>query len=74
MEPESSHGLVAFELPSVEGQLSVKCIALTAIVVALKKIELQEKGEEKSDQKLTKAATKLLREHKDKPKSRLSNQ
>jgi hypothetical protein len=65
IEPARSNGLVAFELPSAEGQPSVKCIALTAIVVALKKIELQAKGEVKSDQTMKIAATKLLREHKD---------
>ena len=72
MEPVSSHGLVAFELPCDEGQPSVKCITLTEIVVALKKIELQAKGEVKPDQKLKIAATKILRQHKGKPDCKLS--
>ena len=72
IEPARSNDLVAFELPSAEGQPSVKCIALTAIVVALKKIELQAKGEVKSDQTMKIAATKLLREHKDKPDCKLA--
>jgi len=58
IEPARSNGLVAFELPSAEGQPSVKCISLVDFVVAIKMTEAHGKGEEKSDEKLRKAATK----------------
>ena len=72
MESASSHGLVVFELPSVEGQLGVKCTALADIIVAIKKIESHSKGKETTDQKLKKAATELLRDHRKKPDCKLS--
>jgi len=72
MEPVSSHGLVAFELPSVEGQPSVKCISLVNIIIAIKKVESQAKGKATTDDKLRIWATQLLRDQKKKPDCKLS--
>jgi hypothetical protein len=63
--------LAVFKLSAPDGQLGVEYIALTDIIVAIKRIELSVKGGKKSEEKLRKSATKLLRDHKKKPDCKL---
>ena len=72
MESASSHGLDAFDLPSVEGQPSVKCISLVNIIIAIKRAESQAKEKATTDDKLRISATQLLRDHRKKPDCKLS--
>ena len=71
MDPERSPGLGDFELAVQGGQLTVKCIPMTNIIVEIKKFEPFEGEERSTDAQLRKAATELLRSHRNKPNSKL---